>query len=65
MALALTSASSRALRARVYVPEVREATRKVLVTDWVEGDQLVRAAPEAIAALGVDASSTSVEENYS
>ena len=51
MARALEGAPSRALRDRVYVPEVRAATRKALVTDWVEGDQLVRASPETIAAL--------------
>ena len=40
-----------AIRRGVVVPEVRAATRRALVTDWVEGDQLARAAPATIQKL--------------
>lgn len=57
MAAGLRRASSRRLRNRVVVPEVEIATRKVLVTQWIEGDQLNRCSPETIKSvvpLGVE-----------
>lgn len=51
MAQALARAASRRLRNQVVVPRVRIATRKLLVTDWIHGDQLCRASPELIKRL--------------
>ncbi|KAJ8602666.1 hypothetical protein CTAYLR_004119 [Chrysophaeum taylorii] len=51
MARGLERARSRALRTRIIVPAVRVATRKVLATDWVEGEKLSDAPPSAVRAL--------------
>merc|ERR1719181_312067 len=51
MAAKLALATSRTLRRNVYIPDVRLRSRKVLATDWVDGDQLCRASKAEIARL--------------
>ncbi|KAK7254210.1 hypothetical protein SO694_0000858 [Aureococcus anophagefferens] len=51
MAAKLALATSRTLRRNVHIPAVRLRSRKVLATDWVDGDQLCRASKAEIARL--------------
>ncbi|KAH8097780.1 ABC1 family-like protein [Aureococcus anophagefferens] len=51
MAPKLALATSRTLRRNVHIPAVRLRSRKVLATDWVDGDQLCRASKAEIARL--------------
>ena len=51
MAEALAEAPSRSLREDVFVPAVRLRSRKVIATDWVDGDQLCRATKAEIKRL--------------
>ena len=51
MAAKLALATSRSLRRNVHIPAVRLRSRKVLATDWVDGDQLCRASQAEIARL--------------